>query len=81
MGGRTTTEDAEDDGDDDVEKATADLGGEKEEEDEEDVIIAWGEGSVGGRTRPIIAVRRAAALWRVGRRRDTMVTSDFPFSD
>lgn len=43
--------------------------------------LAWGEGSSGGRTRPMIVVRRAAVLWRVGKRRDNMVMSDFHLSN
>jgi hypothetical protein len=85
MGGRTTTDadaDADDDDDDDVEKATTALEGkeeeEEEEEEEEDAIVACGEGNSAGRTRPTIVVPRAAALWRVGRRRDTMVNGDIP---
>jgi hypothetical protein len=78
MGGRTTTDEDEedDDDDDDVEKATTALEGKDEDDEEDDAVVACGEGSSGGRTRPMIVVPRAAALWRVGRRRDTMVNGD-----
>ncbi len=79
MGGRTTTEDevGDDDDDDDeveveVEKAMALEGGE-----EEFASVARGEGRSGGITLPMVVERRAAALWRVGRRRDpTMVNGE-----